>query len=192
MDAPGHLIERDIAGYLDQSLDAAARRAVEVHLDECPACRSELVAVMRLARPDSGGTRGIRRFWWIPVAVAAGLAAVLLVRRPPASLPDTIERPASGVTESLPRLVVTTPAAGAAVPARNLSLQWHSRPGDSYRVTVLSESGAPIWSTETTDTTVVLPQGVLLEPGRMYFWRVDAIADGVSATSGIQQFQVTR
>jgi hypothetical protein len=70
--------------------------------------------------------------------------------------------------------------------------QWRSRQGDSYRVTVLTESGEPVWTAETTDTSISLPTGITLEPGRGYFWRVDAVADGLSATSGVQRFQVVR
>ena len=129
---------------------------------------------------------------WIPAVAAAGLAALLLFRPSPTAPPAPVERPAVGPTEALPRLTVTAPANGDSVLGPDVAFQWRSRPGDSYRVTVLTESGEPVWTTETTDTSVSLPHTIILERGRLYFWRVDAIADGLSATSGVQRFQVAR
>jgi hypothetical protein len=85
-----------------------------------------------------------------------------------------------------------TPANGDSITAGRVVFVWRSRPGDSYRVTVLTESGEPIWAEETVDTSVTLPETIQLEKGRLYFWRVDAVADGLSATSGVQRFQVVR
>lgn len=191
MEPLNHLSERDIAAYLDQSLDSDERRRVDRHLDGCRECRAELIAVLRLA-PAGAPRRRMVRWAWIPAAAAAGLAAVLLLRPTPPARPGSIERPVSGPTESLPRLAVTTPANGDSVAAGRVVFQWRSRPGDSYRVTVLTESGEPVWTGETTDTSIALPTSIALQAGRLYFWRVDAVADGLSATSGVQRFQVVR
>jgi anti-sigma factor RsiW len=189
MDSSDHLSEREIAAYLDQDLGADERQRLDAHLDSCPPCRAELVAVMRLASAPSGRSR-VSRWVWVPAAAAAGLAAVLLLRQGPTERPVAIERPVAGLAESLPRLLVTSPANGDSVTFGGLIFQWRSRQGDSYRVTVLTESGEPVWTAETTDTSISLPPGIALEPGRGYFWRVDAVADGLSATSGVQRFQV--
>ena len=191
MDSPNHLSERDVAAYLDRSLDPDERLQVDAHLEGCRECRAELIAVVRLT-PAVRTPGRIRRRVWIPAVAAAGLAALLLFRPSPPGPPAPVERPAVGPTEALPRLTVTAPANGDSVLGAAIAFQWRSRPGDSYRVTVLTESGEPVWTTETTDTSVSLPQTIILERGRLYFWRVDAIADGLSATSGVQRFQVVR
>jgi anti-sigma factor RsiW len=191
MDSPNHLSEREIAAYLDQGLEVDERHRIDAHLDLCSACRAELISVMRLTSAPSGRSR-VSRWVWVPAAIAAGLAAVLLLRPPPPGGPASLERPVAGPAESLPRLVVTGPVNGDSVTLGGLTFQWRSRQGDSYRVTVLTESGEPVWTAETTDTSISLPASISLEPGRGYFWRVDAVADGLSATSGVQRFQVVR
>ncbi|HKP30775.1 MAG TPA: zf-HC2 domain-containing protein [Gemmatimonadales bacterium] len=187
-----HLTEREIAGYLDDNLDAPARAGMERHLEHCPECRAELIAVMELAadRPSPAVKPARwRQRWIIPAACAAGLALVVLVRpRGGASLSES-ERP-SGLSESLPRIAVTAPANGTSVRRDALLLGWRSRPGESYQVTILTESGEPLWHLETTDTAVSVPGTVALVTGKLYFWRVDAVADGRSASSGVRQFQV--
>ena len=191
MDSPNHLSERDVAGYLDRSLAAEDRARIDVHLEACSECRAELIEVMRLA-PSGPRRKRIGRWIWIPAVAAAGLASLLLLRPAPPATPETIERPISGAAEAMPRLAVTTPANGDSVAAAGMVFQWRSRPGDSYRVTVLTETGEPVWTAETMDTSVSLPNAITLQPGRLYFWRVDAVADGLSATSGVQRFQVVR
>jgi len=191
MESPDHLSERDVAGYLDQSLGTEERSRIDAHIDICPDCRAELIEVMRIAPALSRGRRPTH--WvWIPAAAAAGLAAILLLRPAPTNPQRSVERPTAGSAEALPRLTVTTPGNGDSVVAGRVVFQWRSRVGDSYRVTVLSESGEPLWTEETTDTAIALPPSVTLQAGRLYFWRVDAVADGLSATSGVQRFQVVR
>ena len=42
---------------------------------------------------------------------------------------------------------------------------WRSANADVYRIYVLTESGDPVWTTETTDTTIALPDSVSLQSG---------------------------
>lgn len=193
-----HLSPAEIAGYLAQDLTPGARSHVEAHLDACAECRDELVEVVHLtdapaevARPASRR----RRQWWIPVAIAAGLTAVMVARPRPSSTPaatQSVERPAVGPTESMPRIGIIAPASGLEVHASGVVFTWHGRSADTYRITVLTEDGAPIWTRETSDTTETLPSAVVLEAGRRYFWRVDAVADGVVATSGVHTLVVAQ
>ena len=41
-------------------------------------------------------------------------------------------------------------------------------------------------------TSIVLPAEVTLTAGRTYFWRVDAHADGITASTGTMRLQVAR
>ena len=198
MNSTNHLTESDIAGYLDQDLDADARRRIEAHLDRCAECRSELIETRRLANGKQSikAVPRSRRRWWIPAAVAAGVAGLLLLRpgsptAPTSTAAGPLERPAPGPSESMPRIDVVTPVDGATIAPHQVRFQWRSRAADSYRVTLLTETGEPLWTEETSDTALTLPATITLEVGRLYFWRVDAVADGVSATTGIHKFEVT-
>jgi hypothetical protein len=57
-------------------------------------------------------------------------------------------------------------------------------------VALLAEDGEPLWTLDTSDTSVTIPASVLLQVGRTYFWRVDAVHDGVAATSGVIPFSI--
>ncbi|HEX9165108.1 MAG TPA: zf-HC2 domain-containing protein [Gemmatimonadales bacterium] len=193
MDSLPHLTEADLAGYLDRDLEADRRRQVELHLEWCDACRADLVAAMRLASPDPAIRVHRVRWAWVATALAAGLAAVMLVRPPRPSSPESPEPPVRASAdrrESLLPMSVVGPADNAVVPRDAISFTWRPVRADFYRVTILSESGEPVWSLDTPDTTVRPPASVGLRPGRSYFWQVEAIADGVTATSGARRVQV--
>src|SRR2546428_10426155 len=66
-----HLTAMEIAAYVDHGLVAAARARVRSHLAECDECRSEVIAVARLARTGS------RHRWKTLVPLTAGAALVL-------------------------------------------------------------------------------------------------------------------
>lgn len=195
----GHVTESDLAGYLDNDLGPADRRRVEAHLDACVECRLELVAVQRLAASYRSSMRRIPRPVWAGLGVGAALAAVLaglmLLPRghtvaPP--LPDTVRAPVQEAgREGRRRIDVVAPPSDTAVPGQALVFAWRATAADVYRLTVLTDSGDPVWSLETADTSAAVPTGIRLRPGA-YFWRVDAIADGISATSGAHRFLVVR
>jgi len=63
--------------------------------------------------------------------------------------------------------------------------------GSRYLIRVTDERGAAVWSTETGDTSVILPAEIALLSGRQYYWYVDALgADGRSLTTGTHRFQL--
>lgn len=214
-----HLPESVLAAYVDQALTPDERRRADVHLDACAPCRAALVDIMRLADgyetslggaaletdvPPRAAVVAARRAsrWPRRVAVggalAAGLAAILVASREPGArrdgarpLPDTapVERATpSGGTDG--RIAVVGPAEGEAAARRRLVFTWRAAPADLYRVTLLTGSGEPVWSGETSDTALALPDSVALAPGRAYFWRVDGIAEGLALSSGARQLRV--
>jgi hypothetical protein len=69
---------------------------------------------------------------------------------------------------------------------------WHAGDaGSRFKLTLVDEQGATLWSVDTGDTVVTPPHDVFLAPGRTYFWYVDALgADGRSMTSGAHRFTV--
>lgn len=198
MAEPVHLTEGEIAGFVEGISDSDERRSIASHLDTCARCRSELVEVIRLAEgaaalPARRHPR-LRRIMPVLLGLAAGLAALVVYQRGGQN-PDpagTVRAPITGIGESPARIIVIVPRESAVVSPQSLHFTWHAHSADGYRFVLLQEDGTPIWSFETTDTSLGLPSSVVLEPGRTYFWRVDALADGISASSGAHRFQVIR
>jgi hypothetical protein len=58
--------------------------------------------------------------------------------------------------------------------------------------TIVNESGEPVYSTDTQDTSVVVPQSVELEPEANYFWRVEGSRNGIESTTGAILFRIRR
>ena len=193
-----HLREIELAAFLDGGLGAAARHRVEAHIDICEVCRAELVDVGRAiegrGKHAARVAKPLARRWWVPAAAAAGIAAILLVprlaTRPGATLEQTR---ASRVTdgEGQRRIDLIAPLDDVTVTAAQMVFTWHAVSADVYRVSLINESGDSIWATETTDTVVSVPANVL-SPGSSYFWRVDAVANGIEATTRAHRVNVSR
>jgi len=191
--ATRHLSESDVAGFIDRDLAPDELRRIEIHLDQCVGCRAELVESARVvddhARRAPAGPVRLRRRWWVPAALAASIAVLFLVnRRTHAPLsPRNPTRAASVVDgEGTPQIGVVSPAENATVVAGAVAFTWHAATADQYRFIVTDESGEPVWFRDTTDTTMTLPAAAL-RSGHAYFWRVDAIASGIAATTGVHR-----
>jgi hypothetical protein len=118
---------------------------------------------------------------------------ILVYRGRPADLIiDTIRSPVAGTADAAPRIAAITPPEGGLVPSSGAEFVWAAAAAESYSFVLLEEDGTPKWSTETTDTSVTIPVATALEPGRIYFWRVNALTDGISATTGATRIQVRR
>jgi len=191
-----HLSDAELAGYLDHDLSDAERRRVETHIDECAACRREIVALLPITHPgESPDTRIVHRprRWWIPAAAAAVIAAMAvprLTRNAPG--PDVPQR-ARPVPEagSRSRLAIVAPADDATV-AGPLVFTWRSTNADTYRIVLLTDDGAPVWTKDTGDTIATLPDSVTLEADRAYFWQVEAIGNGIDVTTAFHRLQTPR
>lgn len=194
----GHLSESELAGFLDGALPPAERRRVEEHLDGCAECRGELVEMRRItngyAKHASGSaSRRMLPRWAVPAALAAGLAVLVLLPRflasPSGYEPVRAGEPA-GDGEGRDRIGVVSPAENATVAADAVTFTWHRAAADVYRISLLTESGEPMWSAETADTTIAFTGHASLRRGQPYFWRVDAITNGITATTGVHRLLV--
>jgi hypothetical protein len=185
----GHLSDAELAGYLDHDLTPAERRRAEIHIDACAMCREEVVALSRIAGVPAAASHPAsikrRRRWFIPAVAAAVIAAIALPRLTRVG-PATEPQPSWRVAEpgGLTSLAVVAPANNATVSTRPLAFTWRASDADVYRFFLLTESGDPVWTRETTDTSIVLPDSVTLEASNVYFWHVDGVANGIAATSG--------
>ncbi len=187
-----HLTEADLAGFIDADLDPAAHARVEAHLDTCSACQAELAQAIRLVdsfrtTPDVAAVRTPkRRRWLVPAAVgalAAGLGVLALIR--PNAL-DQVSKPlvrTPALGEDRGRIEPLSPM-GTASASGAVVFRWRSAPSGFYRLVVLTEDGQRLFVRETADTVVALPPEIALSAGRAYFWRVDAIGNGIVGSTG--------
>ncbi len=165
---PDHVESGEVAAYLDRALSPSDRSRVEEHLADCDMCRAEVIEVARLLRPQPR-----RRSWYVPIGVAAAAAAVLLL-----VWPRAVEEPPLAPNYREP--VVTTTAAPSAIAPRGASpaalrLVWTRVPhADRYRLTLFDATGRVISESQTSDTSVALPDTVALQPQASYFWKVEA------------------
>ena len=187
---PGHFSPEMLSGYIDRSLPATARAAVDTHLAECAECRAELVAAKRLVNsaPSTG--------WRLrPAAAVAAIAATILVAvllRPSTTPPDRMRSAPSSVAVARNALTAVTPMDTAAAAASNGRFVWTR--GESvieYTLTLLEADGRTRWSGSTSDTSLTLPDSVVLVPGSTIYWYVDGLqADGRSVGTGRQRLTV--
>jgi hypothetical protein len=121
------------------------------------------------------------------LVAAAGIAVVILL--PGAPQQTRTVRSTQAIDRS-GQVLPVRPSDGDTIASAQAAFVWHPDGADLYHFSLLAEDGAPVWDAETADTTMVLPAGITLRAGSAYFWRVDAIADGIAASSGSHRFVV--
>ena len=171
-----HLDHDRIAAIADgRGIDTDA----SAHLSECAECRERLTAVTHLlddpeVRAAFPQRAPAARKWtatrWIGAAGIAAAAvfmiAIVTTDRVPALNESALEPHREG-------------ALTATAPPRILSrssdaLRWSSvREADLYQVQVWNREGTVVWSAETRDTSVAIPDSVLAS-GASYLWEVKA------------------
>lgn len=175
-----------VAAFVDHRLQGTERAAVESHLAECADCRAEVVEVERLV----GGVRRHRARSLVigGLAVAAGLMLVVSTVRHRGAGSDDGNLRGIGAAAIVP----VGPSGG--VSRAGLTLTWHGTgSGARYKVTLSNAAGTTLWSTDTPNTTVAIPDTIDLPAGAEYHWIVDALLpQGTTRTSGQQSFHITR
>jgi hypothetical protein len=205
---PMHPTDNVLAAYLDGRLVGDERPEVEAHLEQCAECRRAIAdtAVVldasdagRGQRPPGALRSATRRNWrrsritWAigGAAVAASIAGITILR-PTTRVPVDLESPTRRVAPSNERirdLIAIAPASDAVNVDPRTTFIWRTVDGaDRYSFRLLGEDGATIWSRDVADTTVVIPADVVLERGRSYFWRVDAMSAGILASTPARRF----
>lgn len=178
---PECLDDDTVAALADGSLDPATRAAVLPHVAGCARCRTAVASVARaLADPglasemaSLAGTRRRRplRLGWIALPLAAAAGLVLLLARP--WVPED-----GGLLHRAPTITATPaplPVSPVGVVAEARRLVWMPAAGaDRYRVTLFDREGVVVYETELVDTTAALPDSVIVAPGRLYLWKVEA------------------
>lgn len=177
------MTSEQIAAYLDGGLAPEERDGLEGHLFVCPECRRDLAEASDLAGP--------RRARWLVLAVPIAAAAALIllfIGVPDRSPQQDVSRLRSPTTAT--PLAIVSPLDGSASHPDSLVFRWRAAGADAHYVFTLTDAqGDVVFTNDLPDTTLVLPRSVGLNPGRPYFWWVDALLDGARSTStGVQEF----
>jgi hypothetical protein len=177
-ETPDCLEESAIADFVEGRLTPKARAPLVDHLLSCDHCRSLVRATGRLLADDAVASEiprsveGRWRRWSLPLGLAAAAAVLLIV------WPRSIERTDStpGMREPTPTVTdAPRPIAPRASVARVERFVWSSVPrAEQYRLRLYDNEGAVLWTVETSDTLVALPDSVVLAPRVTYFWKVEA------------------
>lgn len=174
---PECLDDDTVAALAEGGLDAEARAAVLPHLVHCARCRLAVASVARaladarvareVAGVKGGGQRHFRRI--VLPAVAAAVLLVMVWSRPAGD---------GGTVHRAPTITATAepaPMSPLGAVARPEFLRWAALAGaERYRVTLFDAGSRVLYETELADTVAVLPDSVVLVPGRPYLWKVEA------------------
>ncbi len=183
--------------YLDARMSEPDRRRVDTHLADCDVCRGEVLEVRSMLRTAPRRPRAKA-----PIsAIAAGIAAALVLivapwksERQPNNAIDSQTGTERAVVPDAGRdsVQILAPGVDASVGPRSMQLVWRRGVADSrFTVTLMNERGDVAWTTSTRDSSIVLPDSVVLTPGMTYVLYVDALrSDGTSARSGPRSFTI--
>lgn len=194
--SPTHPTDETVAAYLEGLLPPPDRTVLETHLGACEYCRARVVLASRALETAPSRRFPVRRRpMLVALLAAASLAGVLLLSRSAAGPVARSEIRAAEQEAVVPAVRIVGPRRGTTVEPATLRFIWSALAPDAlYQVTVSAADGRMIWSARTADTIAAPPREVLrqLQPGRHYFWRVDALLSNLrSVTSADQPFQVS-
>jgi hypothetical protein len=190
-----HLTSEEVAAYVDDTLSDAECARLKAHLADCDACRKEIVSVASLVQRAPRSKRGVIT---LSAIAAAAAIVVIFVARPStdSALPEagTFRGAGTpGASEGVNVVRAIAPIVGK-ITSDNILFVWHpASSGAEYRLTLTDDRGGKLWTGSTNDTTLRIPKGAVTLPGGGYHWYVDVLqADGGSATTGVESFQISR
>jgi len=171
-----------VSATAEGTLGTEARTEALAHMATCAYCRRAVASVAE-AIADGPVTHEIeviegrrvrrRRGLWLAVPVAAAALVVVMVGRYSLTQPEPLLLRDSVVTDTTAQAPV--PMVPRAAVARVDQFVWSRVPrAERYRLRVYNEEGDVLWTTETADTVVWMPDSLDLLPRATYFWKVEA------------------
>jgi anti-sigma factor RsiW len=205
---PDCLADIAVADFVEGRVTPERRTPVIQHLLTCAYCRSRVQATGRVIAektveqiPRAGSRRRLR--WYFPAGIAAAAAAVVLLLVWPRSVEQTdtaprLREPGVEPEPGPPGIYLTGPMAPVPLSPRTTvpgvdRFVWSSVPRiDRYRLRLYDDEGKLLWSTETADTVLRLPDSIVLSGSGPYFWKVEAETEwGRWSTSDLMEFRLS-
>jgi hypothetical protein len=185
-DVNAHPSVEEIAAYLSGRMSPESVQRVDAHLSLCSACRGEVVSARAVL---SERDRRPRR-WMIPALVAAGVLAAIVVR--PSAESDRQRGTDKSAASGRASFAAIAPLRETS--AAGVQFIWNDLgDGPLYHITLSDSSGGEVWEAETADTTITLPDSLVLRVGERYLWYVDASTQGgLTATTGVHSFRTDK
>jgi hypothetical protein len=181
-----------LAAFLDGRLSEEERARIEAVLADDPAARAEFIATFRLVAEVDRPVEASRTSWkpWVMFAGVAAAATIALAIIPDARNPEApVSAERIAPNDAGDGIVLLAPSEGRAVRSSDVTFRWSAPDSATFRITVADETGQTLWTALTPGTDIVLPDSVVLLPGRRHFWYIDAVyQDGSSVTSGPRAF----
>lgn len=184
------LDELAIADLVEGIGGPGQRSRAIAHLAACGHCRRQVASVLSLSTDPAisqevSPRSSPRRRWVAGAALLATAALLLLVALPRSRDPHRGPTITAG---SVPTLLAPV---GDVATAHALS--WNAVPAaDRYRATLFDASGRTRFELETTDTIGTIPDSVVMVPGELYLWQVEArTAWGRWVSSELTAFRLT-
>lgn len=175
--------ERRIRGLLDEDRPTSQR-----HDDDVISASLASAARIRARRSDQPVRR--RMSVWIPAALAAGIAVVVLV------LPLGVEPPMDDTFRSDNGVIDTLPLHRAELDMPPTRFTWPSQSGAAgYVVKLRDQTGGLVWTSAVlTTTSVEPPDDVIasLGPGGSFLWTVSVRGSVAQSELGPYAFSVSR
>lgn len=188
IDATRCVSPEDLLALVRREGPEQQRLEVLDHVMACSECRKELELLQAIEATGAALAEPSRSLsWnrrWTPLALAASVVLALgiglAVRQ---RMPDDITR---GEPASI-RLVAPNAEVFA---TRPVAFTWRPLSGARrYRLELLDDSDAPVFSAETADTTLVMPAG-RLHAGVSYRWWVRDATPGAQRSSALRRLRV--
>lgn len=189
-----HATEANILLYLENKLSPGNTEEMKGHFSHCHQCREQLVAILRLpaimesgqappldphvyARAQQLGatTRSALLRFRLPPFGKLALAALAFIAAGVSYFFLAEPTPPSRFRDRAPVPLVFSmhPSEGAVVTQRTATFRWSAmKNAVGYQIAVYRENGTPLWQGTSKDTLLVLPEEVVLQPGKIYLWRV--------------------
>jgi hypothetical protein len=202
--------DQEIAAYVAGALEDDHRQTLKQHSGVCGICAGRLGLLTQLLRdvdeserpPDMVLARarqlGQKRGKWVVPQWAAAAMIVVAIFAIPNWAPNINEEFDADTrnTRHLPSEVqiphILYPESGLALDASNLTFRWAEVPGTlNYNVRIVTNAGALVTERRIDGTEWRLPDDINLQPGAVYFVRVDAfLADDKAVSSEHVPFRI--
>jgi hypothetical protein len=208
-----HTDAHEVLLYVEGKLSDNERKIIEAHVAQCEPCAKRFADLSRLPRilnqtvpfeidegtfkkavaivPRGKSRQLLYRLFTPPFRMAlAGMAIAIIAVSTYLLLPKPEPSKFRSDRVEGSTTLRLYPEDGAIVREERPSFRWTSIGTSSvYRFSLMDETGAVIWQNDPRDTSITLPESLVLQSGKTYLWRVETFfADKALDRSALHAF----